>query len=260
MPQRPDDLNTLVQQVIAAVDSLDKGADGRDVSAFASQLRAARPDLFGQLGDAERGVLASKALAGAMLHVIGEIPQVVEAMMSAIDRRTTDPAVRCALTGALAYLVQPRDLLPDDLPGGFGFIDDCVILRATITEFLDFLPRGFTTAEREKRLLELLAVAIQPPRLPEFQTAVEGIWLAFHAMLWMSDDDVESTAARIIADPMGTPLPESDRVSIPLPPGPRLSLAPGSETVTFEDGALTVRFAKGGAVHVTASGEISSLE
>jgi len=260
MPQRPDDLNTLVQQVIAAVDALDKGVGGSDVSAFAGQLRAARPDLFGQLGDAALAERASRAMAGAMLQVIGEIPQIVEAMMSAIDRRTTDAAVRCALTGALAYLVRPRDLLPDGLPGGFGFVDDCVILRATVTEFLDFLPRGFTTAEREKRMLELLAVAIPPPRLPEFQAAVEGIWLAFHTMLWMSDDEVEFTAARIIADPIGTPLPVSDRISIPLPPGPRLSLAPGSETLALTDGVLTVRFVKGGAVRIAADGEIASLE
>jgi uncharacterized membrane protein YkvA (DUF1232 family) len=260
MPRRPDDLNTLVEQVIAAVSALDSAVDGRDATAFASQLCAARPDLFAQIEDAERAELASRAIAGAMLRVIGEIPQIVEAMMSAIDRRTTDPAVRCALIGALAYLVQPRDLLPDGLPGGFGFIDDCVILRATVTEFIDYLPRGFTTAEREKRLLELLAVAIPPPRLPEFQAAVEGIWLAFHAMLWKSDDEIESTAERIAGDPLGTPLPVSDRTSIPLPPGPRLSLEPGSETVAFEGDVIAVRFAKGGAVLVSPDGEIAAIE
>jgi uncharacterized membrane protein YkvA (DUF1232 family) len=260
MPRRQDDLNTLVQQVINAVAALDPGVDGRDATAFASQLRAARPDLFSQLGEAGRGELASRVIAGAMLRVIGEIPLIVEAMMSAIDRRTTDPAVRCALIGALAYLVQPRDLLPDGLPGGFGFIDDCVILRATVTEFLDFLPHGFTNAERERRLLELLAVAIPPSRLPEFQAAVEGIWLAFHAMLWESEDEIESIAGRIADDPLGTPLPASDRVSIPLPPGPRLSLAPGSETVSFEGDAIAVRFAKGGVVRVSPGGEIAAIE
>ena len=260
MPQRPDDLNSLVQKVIAAVDALDKRADGSDVPAFAKQLRAARPDLFLPFNDDERGELASRAVAAAMLRVIGEIPQIVDAMLNAIDRKTTDPAVRCALTGALAYVVQPRDLLPDDLPGGFGFIDDCVILRATITEFLEFLPRGFTTVEREKRLLELLAVAIPPTRLPDFQAAVEGIWLAFHVMLWKSEDEIESTSKQIAADPLGTPLPVSDRISIPLPPGPRLSLAPGSETIEFEDGGLVVRFARGGSVHIAAGGEILSVE
>jgi uncharacterized membrane protein YkvA (DUF1232 family) len=260
MPQRPDDLQTLVQKVITSIAALDAGAEGRDVAAFAKQLRDARPGLFAQVGDEESAERASRAVAAAMLRVIGEIPQIVEAMMSAIDRRTTDPAVRGALIGALAYLVQPRDLLPDGLPGGFGFIDDCVILRATVTEFLDFLPRGFTTAEREKRLLELLAVSIPPARLPEFQASVEGIWLAFHAMLWSSEDEIEATVARISADPIGTPLPVSDRESIPLPPGPRLSLAPGSETLTLEGGAFAVRFAKGGAVLVSPAGEIVGFE
>jgi uncharacterized membrane protein YkvA (DUF1232 family) len=260
MPYRPDDLNALVKQVISAVEALDPRPEGRDVPAFAAQLRAARPELFDPLGGPERGDAAARAMAGAMLRVIGEIPQIVEAMLSAVDRRTTDPAVRCALVGALAYLVQPRDLMPDGLPGGFGFVDDCVILRATVTEFLDFLPRGFTTAERERRLLELLAVAIPPPRLPEFQAAVEEIWLAFHTMLWRTEEEIETLVARISADPLGTTLPAADRISIPLPPGPRLSLAPGTEAVTFDGARLELRFAKGGVVRVAANGEIESVE
>lgn len=256
MPQRQDDLITLVRRTISGIEALDPDAGGRDAAAFSVQLRESRPDLFEPSGDAALAGAASRALASAMLRVVKEIPQIVEAMMSAIDRRTTEPAARCALVGALAYLVKPRDLLPDGLPGGFGYIDDCMILRATLTEFLEALPPGFTTAQKEKRLLELLAVSVPPGRLPEFQAEVEGIWLVFHALLWKTDDEIETTAAALFRDPLGTPLPDPDRDTIPLPPGPRLSMAPGCERVSSEGGAFVVRFERGGAVRISAAGEI----
>jgi uncharacterized membrane protein YkvA (DUF1232 family) len=255
MSRRPESLIALVQKTVSGIHALDGSAAGRDATAFSLQLRASRPDLFEEL-DVALAEPASRALAAAMLRVVKEIPQIVEAMMNAIDRRTTEPAARCALIGALAYLVKPRDLLPDELPGGFGFIDDCVILRATLTEFLDTLPPGFTTAEKEKRLLELLAVSVPPERLPEFQAEVEGIWLVFHVLLWKTEDEVDTAAAALFADPLGTPLPDSDRDSIPLPPGPRLSMAPGCEKISFEDGAFVVRFLRGGAVRISSAGEI----
>jgi uncharacterized membrane protein YkvA (DUF1232 family) len=259
MSGRPDDLFALVKQTISGIDALDGDVAGLDVAEFSRQLRAARPDLFEPLGDRGLTETASRALAAAMLGVVKEIPQIAEAMMGAVDRRTTEPAVRCALIGALAYLVRPRDLLPDGLPGGYGYIDDCMILRATLTEFLDYLPRGFTTAEREKRLLELLAVCVPPARLPEFQAEVEGIWLAFHVLLWKTEDEIEDIAARLQSDPLGTPLPDAARDSIPLPPGPRLSMAPGCETIGLEDGAFFLRFQNGGIVRVERTGRVIEI-
>ncbi len=230
---------------------------------FAELLREARPDLFARLEGGEDGALSGKVsvtIAAGLLRIISEIPDVAEAMLTGIDRRNTEPAVRCALSGALAYLISPRDLLPDDLPGGYGFVDDCMILRATVSEFLSFLPKGFTTVEREKRLLEFLAVSIAPASLPQFQAEVEGIWLTFHVLLWESEETVEKLSERFIEDPMGTLLPELNRESIPLPPGPRLSMAPGDEIIEFDGDNLVIRFARGGAVHLDPDGRIVSWE
>jgi uncharacterized membrane protein YkvA (DUF1232 family) len=259
MRHPPNHLYTLIDDVVRRIDGLDPSA-GSDVREFSRQLLEARADLFEQLaGDrlAPEARRAAELLASGMIEVIKEIPGIVEAMLGAIDRRTTEPAVRSALTGALAYLVQPRDLLPDDLPGGFGFIDDCMILRATVSEFIDFLPAGFTTIEKERRLLELLAIAIPPERLPEFQRAVESIWLIFHALLWETAEEADAIAERIMAAPLETPLPQPDRLSIPLPPGPRLSMEPGGETLDLDRALLSVTFAKGGEILIDEDGQIT---
>jgi uncharacterized membrane protein YkvA (DUF1232 family) len=255
MNGKPSDLYDLTARVVARIEALDPGTDGAE---FARQLREARPDLLEQLPAGSRDA-ASDALARCLIGVIGEIPAIVEAMLAAVDRRSTEPAVRAALAGALAYLVHPRDLLPDDLPGGFGFVDDCMILRATVSEFIDTLPRGFTTVEKERHLLELLAICVPPARLPEFQAEVEGIWLIFHLLLWEDEEHGEELARRIIDAPLETELPRTGRESIPLPPEPRLSLAPGSERLEIDDGGFVVRFSRG-AVWIAADGRITAWE
>lgn len=255
-------LYQLIEETADKIEALDPGP-GPDRDAFAEQLREARSDLFSQVeggaeGDTARR--ATEALASCMLRLIKDIPVISEAMLHAIDRRTAEPAVRCALAGALSYLVRLKDLLPDDLPGGFGYIDDCVILRATATEFLDFLPTGFTTADRERRVLELLAICVPPERIHEFQAAVEEIWLTFHVLLWESEDVATELGNQLIDNPLDTPLPEPQRESIPLPAGPRLSMAPGEETLSIVDGEVSIDFAKGGTVLVDGQGEIIRWE
>ncbi|MBW2278988.1 MAG: DUF1232 domain-containing protein [Deltaproteobacteria bacterium] len=255
-------LYQLIEEVADRIEALDPGP-GADRDAFAKQLLEARQDLFAQLeggADGEASRRASAALASCMLGLIKDIPVIAEAMLHAIDRRSAEPAVRCALAGALAYLVRLKDLLPDDLPGGFGYIDDCVILRATATEFLDFLPSGFTTADQERRVLELLAICVPPARIPEFQAAVEEIWLTFHVLLWESEEIAEELGNQLLEDPLDTPLPQPQRESIPLPPGPRLSMAPGEESLSVKSGHIAIDFAKGGTVLVDENGEITQWE
>jgi uncharacterized membrane protein YkvA (DUF1232 family) len=256
------DLYQLIEETVDQIEALDPGP-GAHRDAFARQLLESRPDLFARLDggpEGEQARRAADALSSCMMRLIKEIPIISEAMLHAIDRHNAEPAVRCALAGSLAYLVRLADLLPDDLPGGFGFLDDCLILRATATEFLDFLPTGFTDADRERRLLELLAICLPPDRIPEFQTAVEEIWLTFHVLLWESEDVAQELGSRLIEDPIGTPLPQTERESIPLPPGPRLSMAPGEERLSLTGEQVTVRFAKGGSVLVDASGKINDWE
>lgn len=255
-------LYQLIEEVTDRIDALDPGP-GEDRDAFARQLLAARPDLFAQLeggAEGEPAHRASAALASCLLRLIKDIPVISEAMLHAIDRRGAEPAVRCALAGALAYLVRLKDLLPDDLPGGFGYVDDCVILRATATEFLDFLPTGFTTADRERRVLELLAVCVPPERINEFQAAVEEIWLTFHVLLWESEEVALDLGNQLIDEPLDTPLPDPERESIPLPAGPRLSMAPGEETIALADGQVALRFARGSTVLVEEDGAITQWE
>ena len=106
----------------------------------------------------------------------------------------------------------------------------------------------------------LLAVCIPPERIQEFQAAVEEIWLTFHVLLWESEEVALELGSQLIDDPLGTPLPRPERESIPLPPGPRLSMAPGEERLAFDADKISLEFTAGGTVLVAENGEISAWE
>lgn len=229
-------LYDLTGRVVGRIESLDPSVE---VPNFRKELEKARPDLVTKLGGD-----ATARLSAVLLDLVKEIPVIVAALREAVERRSTHPAVRCAMAGALAYLVQPRDLIPDDLPGGFGFVDDSLILRATVCEYFDALPAGFTTKQRERDNFRLLALCVPKARLGEFQAQVDGVWHLFHRLLLLPLDSVDRTISGFEDDPLGASLVTSAPSPDGLPPGPDLSIAcdcslrlvEGASCLVFQDG------------------------
>ena len=230
-------LYDLTDRVVGRIQALDPAVE---VPLFKKELQKTRPDLVKRLGSDEVVDRLSKAL----LDLVKEIPVIVGALREAVLKRSTHPAVRCAMVGALAYLVQPRDLIPDDLPGGFGFIDDCLILRATVCEYFDALPLGFTSQQRERDNLRLLALCVPPARRGEFQAQVDGVWHLFHRLLLLPLDSVDRAISGFEEDPLGASpdglAPDPDG----LPPGPDLSVAEDC-SAGLRDGAPCLLFPDG---------------
>ncbi len=229
-------LYDLTDRVVGRIASLDPAVE---VPRFAEELRRARPDLVGKLGGETAG-----RLSAVLLGLVKEIPVIVEAVREVAAKRSTHPTVRCAMVGALAYLVQPRDLIPDDSPGGFGFVDDSLILRATVSEYFDALPAGFTGVERERENLRLLALCIPPDRLGEFQSQVDGVWHLFHRLLLLPLDSVDGTISKFEESPLEVSPFEAAPAAEGFPPGPDLSLAQDC-TVRLSDQAPCLVFPDG---------------
>jgi hypothetical protein len=132
----------------------------------------------------------------------------------------TFPAVRTAQVGALAYLVKPRDLMPDFLPGGLGFLDDALILRTTATGFFGELHAAYTTPGAERRKLRFHALCIPEGRKPDFQRVLDEAWALFHRLLTTPASQAEATTRAIVQDPYGPLLPEGLSEPPPPPAGP----------------------------------------
>jgi uncharacterized membrane protein YkvA (DUF1232 family) len=233
-------LYDLTDRVVGRIESLDPVAE---VPRFAQELEKARPDLIEKLGRENVPGIVNR-LSADLLGLVKEIPVIVGAVREAVEKRSTHPAVRCAMVGALAYLVQPRDLIPDDRPGGFGFIDDSLILRATVSEYFDALPAGFTSQEKERGNFRLLALCVPPARLGEFQAQVDGIWHLFHRLLLLPLDSVDRAISEFEENPLEASLAGPSPIPEGLPQGPDLSRACDC-TVRLRDDAPCLVFPDG---------------
>lgn len=180
------------------------------------EINRARPDFLERLQ--ESGVkknvigLISQAIARGVLVHIKEMPTIVDIMVDRVQSRRTDPAIRCAVVGVLAYLVQPHDLIPDDAPGGYGYVDDNALLRAGLIEYLDILPPQATEAEKQRDYLQLFGSIVPLNVLPALQAAVMGVTSAFHLLRMLPSELLEITTQQAIINPlqMSAPQPPPD--------------------------------------------------
>ena len=231
-------LDELLDEVVEGIAALDPdGAAPR----FAGELTRARPDLFAGEGEVTRRT------AAAQLTLVCGLPALVEAVRTAAAQPATHPAVRCALVGALAYLVQPRDLVPDDAPAGYGFVDDCLLLRGAVSDYFDLLPAPPASIERERLQLRLLALAVPRDRLGDLQEALGGIWRLFQRLLLLPPGEVEATRRAMESDPLAFALPGAapDPATPPAAPGPDIRIVGGPVDIRLEDDTLLVCFQDG---------------
>ncbi len=111
---------------------LNDSTDGKD---FASQLLMQRPDAFINVKggiNSEDAIIAADVIARLTLESLRAIPTQANAFQQILRSPDASPELVTMISYSLAYLVSPIDLLHDDLPGGFGFVDDAIMLWAII--------------------------------------------------------------------------------------------------------------------------------
>jgi uncharacterized membrane protein YkvA (DUF1232 family) len=269
-------LHELVEQKVAMLGRLDVE---RDAPAFAQQLLAHHPEAFRRVARASGPApaaatpapqaaegspgaeatehptdrLAALLLARAQLRLILELPEHVTEMLALADDGRTAPHVRVALLRALAYLVQPAELVHDDAPGGYGYVDDCIVVK---TMRLAMARMGVPLAldeGREVRALSLLALAFAPADFVRMQTLVTRTWNEAHLLHMMPAPVATAQAERLYRRPLDL----RHDWTTPMPPitctFPRLCA--GRLGPVSGDG-MTVGFGDGGLIRTTAAGDI----
>ena len=131
----------LVHNVTDVVSAIDPVADAPEfVDTWLTHRPEQRQIAFPEVsGDAERQTAFRMFAAGA-LTIVKRMPEMIDVMVERLQSDEVDPAVQCAVATVLAYVVQPRDLIPDDAPGGYGFIDDTILLHAGFLDVLSMEP------------------------------------------------------------------------------------------------------------------------
>ena len=83
--------------------------------------------------------VVSLSIAAIQLNNIKGIPDFINKVREVITEGRGSHAARAALASVVAYLVCTDDIIPDDLPGGIGYLDDGLIIFSIASGFLDLI-------------------------------------------------------------------------------------------------------------------------
>lgn len=202
----------LVNEVCSRIEDLDTEIEAPQMF---DQINEARPEILQNMRQAgDPGVdqeatlrLVTLALATGVLVQIKETPAIAGLFVQKVKDNRAPAALRCALASVLAYLVQPHDLVPDDLPGGYGFIDDRAILQAGLIEYLKLYPVHGLAVDTEASRLNLFASILPLAIVPTVQLAVRGISTVFQILNALPPQTAELTLQQIIANPLQAAAP-----------------------------------------------------
>lgn len=259
-----------------------------DVEGFAEQLRARRPELFSGLPGGKEGELAgdtSRRLARKMLELVGGIPSITTYLGRQIGDPHQDPAMRLMYITATSYLVTPLDLLDDELPAGFGFVDDTLMLYATevarrVNQYRlvkgehELGTMGMPRSRRDgtldelrariaegKAIIDFLGMAIPREVAPRLEAVVEDVVKLLAVVAMLPPFMIDAVSREMLKNPL-IPLGDQDKAgdhfealrSLPHFPtqtmlyGGRWFALPEGTLSRDEDDALHYRFADGTGV------------
>ena len=204
----------MVEQTCERLDALDVQ---RDTPAMLRQILAVRPQhetgalvdaaalaLDGVPVDELRAVLsgAEKKVAAMMVTRVKESAAVARRMVDFIRGDEVSLHVQVGLVIALLYFVDPQDLVPDSAAGGYGFVDDAVLLRAGLVEVAHELPPDPLRDHKLSDDISMFASVLPPRVVPVLERMVmelQGIVRTLRGnqpgLLSMLRDQIISTGA-----------------------------------------------------------------
>lgn len=250
----------LFQQVMHKLASVRELDPRRDAARYAEQLLAFAPRMFAPIDGGAESVVARMAaltIAGDHLREICRLPTYVDELERSLAIATMTASERLVRVAALAYLVCGRDLIRDDLPAGYGLIDDCISIRGAVLATPGPRPRGglgqFLLAELLR--VRYLALAVPDGVLPATAEALTHAATLAARTRDLPNSMVEAAIRHLVEHPPNEfparlPLPEpSEPIEVesmlPLTPGELLEARGESLVFGFPDGSQLRRAAGG---------------
>lgn len=198
----------MLDRVCSRIDSMDVKVEAQR---FAAHLRKVRPTLKSELvaqGIAGNQVKKSiQVLSATQLAIIKGIPAIGAEMSKMLRAGSGEPAFRCVLAASLAYLVQPRDLLPDDLPGGYGFVDDGLLLHEACALSWEIVG-DMARAEEKRKIFQFTLIFVPDGSRALFQNAINGLATTLNIMRSLDPMVAEMTTQTLIANPLQPIMPQ----------------------------------------------------
>jgi uncharacterized membrane protein YkvA (DUF1232 family) len=193
----------LVHKVSETVSALDPAGDAPQ---FVNTWLAHRPEqreiAFPEVTDDASRQTAFRLFASGALTIVKRMPEMIDVMVERLHSDEVDPAVQCAVATVLAYVVQPRDLIPDDAPGGYGFVDDTILLHAGFLDILSMEPPRAEQFRTQQEFLSFISSFAPPPVMSELRRTVESMETTLSVFRMLPREALEVTTRIIIDDPL----------------------------------------------------------
>lgn len=238
----------------------------RDTQRFGDELRGRVPELFASLeggAESKQARRAADLVARKALELLAGLPaQINESAASLVDATPSAPAEALAKTAALAYVACVDDILADDLPVGYGLVDDAILLRAAELGPPTAWPEAGQADElgTQARFLSLL---LPRDTLERFDGALDDLFRMHGTYTRIPLFVLKQAARQLIEDPpedVSELLPPAAEDEVEDGPAPRPPLfALSTAELCDDDGdALRFRFADGVELTLTAEGELET--
>jgi uncharacterized membrane protein YkvA (DUF1232 family) len=169
------------------------------IKPFSQMIRSHTPDAAGR---------NAEVLACAALRYVFDSARIIETLLQIYQNPTTTLAYRASIACSLAYLVQPNDVLPDDSPGGFGFLDDAILLRYTLPHNCNVLPPGVKSVEDEKTVLCFLTACMPAEAIERLVPILSGISMRLQILNTATPEFLELFHQQCISMPLEFAFPQ----------------------------------------------------
>ena len=193
----------LVHQVSKTISELDPL---EDAPAFVDTWLEHRPEqrerAFPEETDPEARETMFQMFAAGALTIVKRMPEMIDVMLERLDSSEVDPAVQCAVATVLAYVVQPRDLIPDDSPGGYGFIDDAILLHAGFLDILSMEPPHAERFRTQEEYLSFISSFAPSDVMTELRQTVESLESTMSVFRMLPPEALEVTTRIIVDEPL----------------------------------------------------------
>ena len=189
-----------VSNIVSAIDPIE------DAPAFVETWLEHRPEQRNLvLADGASGpthYTVFRMFAAGALAIVKRIPEMIDVMVERLESDDVDPAVQCAVATVLAYVVQPRDLIPDDAPGGYGFIDDTILLHAGFLDILSMEPPHAERFKTQQEYLSYISSFAPPDVMTQLQQTVRNLETTLSVFRMLPREALEVTTRIIIDEPL----------------------------------------------------------
>ncbi len=252
----------LFQQVMQKLASVRELDPRRDAARYAEQLLELHPSLFAALDGGVESVaarMAARTIAIDHLREVCRLPAYVEELERSLVIGSMNACERLVRIAALAYLVCERDLIRDDLPAGYGLIDDCINLRGAVLATASPRRRDFG----KLLIAELLRIRYLALAVPDEVLKATERALTHTATLAARTRDLPNSALEAAIRSLVTHPPAEFPAKLPLPEPPApvevesmMPLTPG-EIVEARGETLVIAFRDGSVLRREAGGVLS---